>query len=70
MTNPFNKQVVFVFNMRIHLIRLAYKIISFCYYFLVFCCNYMFITIFVVIIVFNSRYIGIDNMLFKSGMTY
>ena len=28
-TNPFNKRVVFVFNMRTHLTHLAYKIISY-----------------------------------------
>ena len=51
--DPFNKLVVFEFNMQICLTCLAYKGISFCYYYcLIFCCNYMFVTIFVVVIVF------------------
>ena len=54
--NPFNKCVMFVFNMRIcltRLPRLAYKVII---YFDIIAslmvCFYMFITIFIVIIVF------------------
>ena len=52
----FNKRVMLVFNMRTRLTRLtrlAYKCISFCYYYCLICgCNYMFITIFIVVIVF------------------
>ena len=37
--NLFNKQIVFMFNMLTHLTRLAYKVISFCYYCLICGCN-------------------------------
>ena len=57
MANSFNKQVMFILNMRTRLTCLAFKSISFCYYFyfyhcLIYGCNYMFITIFMVVIVF------------------
>ena len=54
-TIPFNKWIMFVFNMQTHLTHLPYKVISFCYYFfynLIYGCIYMFITIFMVVIVF------------------
>ena len=46
---------MFVFNMQTRLTHLPYKVISFCYYFfynLIYGCIYMFITIFMVVIVF------------------
>ena len=43
MADPFNKWVVFVFNIQTRLTRLAYKGTSFCYYCFFFLCVIIFL---------------------------